>query len=65
MGLQERATVDAMKRTAERDRRDDELLVLQAEAARCFMTVDQYLVAQQWAALFARHAMRARRRRHT
>jgi hypothetical protein len=54
-----------MKRTAERDRRDDELLVLQAEAARCFMTVDQYLAAQQWSALFARHAMRARRRRRT
>ena len=58
MGLQERetwrGTVDAMKRLGERDRRDDELLVLQAEAARCGMTIEQYLAAQQWSALFAR-----------
>jgi hypothetical protein len=40
---------------------DAELLVLQAEAARCYMTIEQYLAAQQWSALFDRHRRQRRR----
>lgn len=46
-----------MKRT------DAELLVLYAEAASCWMTIEQYLAAQQWGALFARAGAPRRKRR--
>ena len=34
---------------------DDEMLQLQAEAARCGMAVDQYLAARSWGVLFSQH----------
>jgi hypothetical protein len=42
-------------------RTEVDLLVLQAEAARCGMSIEQYITAQQWSLLFTPRPARKRR----